>query len=102
MTGSEAADSSSIADSDDGGDTVPEGNRSSSERYELAEDSSVSEEKSDGRLGHDGKAQAALIPIADEKDVLRGLRSNKPSLGDGGGGGGGNDDGDGEEAVLVL
>jgi hypothetical protein len=68
----------------------------------LAEDS-VSEEKRDGRLGQEGKAQAALIPIADENEDLRGLRSSKPSLGEGGGGGGGgNDEGEGEEAVLVL
>jgi hypothetical protein len=101
MTGSEAADSSSIADSE-GGDIAPEGKRSSSERYELADDSE-SEVKSDGRLGQDGKAQAALMPMADENDDLRGLISNKPSLGEGGGGGGGgNDEGEGEEAVLVL
>jgi hypothetical protein len=40
--------------------------------------------------------------MALEKEDLRGVMSNRPSLGDGGGGGGGSDDGEGEEDVLPL
>jgi len=53
-------------------------------------------------LGQEGKAHAELIPMALEKDDLRGVISSKPSLGVGGGGGGGSDDGEGEEDVLPL
>lgn len=41
------------------------------------------------------------MPMALEKDDLRGVMSRSPSLGVGGGGGGGSEDGDGEE-VLPL
>lgn len=53
-------------------------------------------------MGQEGKAHAELIPMALEKDDLRGVISSKPSLGVGGGGGGGSDDGEGEEDVLPL
>ena len=79
-------------------------NRSSSDRYELAVDSADGLlSQSEGRLGHEGKAQAELMPMAPEKEDLRGVMSKRPSLGVGGGaGGGGSDDGDGEEHVLLL
>lgn len=100
--GSEAADSSSMALSEGGVIGRSVGKRSSSERYELAVDSSDSALSRDGLLGQEGKAQAELIPMAPEKDDLRGVISRSPSLGDGGGGGGGSDDGEGEEDVLPL
>lgn len=98
--GSNAADSSSTALSDEGVIERSLGKRSSSDRYELAVDSSDSGLSKDDRLGHEGKAQAELMPIALEKDDLRGVISSRPSLGDGGGGGGGSDEGEGEEDVL--
>ena len=78
------------------------GKRSSSERYELAADSSDSGLRSEGLLGQEGKAHAELMPMALEKEDLRGVMSRSPSLGvGGGGGGGGSEEGDGEE-VLPL
>lgn len=54
-------------------------------------------------MGQEGKAHAELIPMALEKDDLRGVISSNPSFGvGGGGGGGGSDDGEGEEEVLPL
>lgn len=102
IRGSEAADSSSTALSEGGvmGESV--GNRSSSDRYELAVDSSESGLRREGLLGHEGKAHAELMPMALEKEDLRGVISRRPSLGVGGGAGGGNDDGEGEEDVLPL
>lgn len=66
-------------------------------------DSSDSGLSRDGRLGHEGNAQVELMPMAPEKDDLRGVISKSPSLGVGGGGGGSEEgeDGDGED-VLPL
>lgn len=95
--------SSSIALSDGGvaGESI---NRSSSDRYELALDSAdVLLSQRDGLLGHEGKAQAELMPMALENEDLRGVMSKRLSLGVGGGaGGGGSEDGEGEEHVLLL
>lgn len=99
-TGSEAAGSSSMTASDDGVE-MPSGNRSSSDRYELTVPESESDSDSDGRLGHEGKAHALLMPSDVEKEDLRGVMSRSPSLGEGGGGGGGSEDGEGEDSVLL-
>jgi hypothetical protein len=100
ITGSDAADSSSMADSEAGAET---GKRSSSDRYALAVDSSQAAFNKEGRLGHDGNAQEELMPMAVEKDDLRGVISRSVSLGvGGGGGGGGSEDGEGDEEVLAL
>lgn len=50
-------------------------------------------------LGHDGNAHAALMPMLEEKEDLRGVMSSRLSFGVGGGGGGGREEGD--DAVDV-
>jgi hypothetical protein len=90
--------STAVSEAEDG---VSTGKRSSSERYELTAESE-SAPRSDDRLGHEGKAHDALIPIAMEKDDFRGVISSNVSLGEGGGGGGGSEEGEGEDRVLLL